>query len=73
MPKETRTKLNSKDIKCIFIDYCEEIKGCKLHNPINQYVIVNYDVEFDEYKNFNGEQWFQGWIIDQNTWFKIKK
>ncbi len=55
MPKETRTKLNSKDVKCIFIDYYEEIRGCKLHNPINQYVIVNYDVIFDEYKNFNVE------------------
>jgi len=24
-------------------------------------------------KTLMGKQWFQGWIIDQNTWFKIKK
>jgi hypothetical protein len=55
MPKEARAKLNSKGIKCIFIDYCEEIKGYKLHNLINQYVIVNCGVIFYESRNFNGE------------------
>jgi hypothetical protein len=56
MPKEARTKLNSKVVKCIFIDHCEEIRGYKLHNRINQYVIVNCDVIFDESRNFNGEK-----------------
>jgi hypothetical protein len=55
MPKEARTKLNSKGLKCIFIDYCQEIKGYKLHNLLNQYVIVNCDVIFDESIKFNGE------------------
>jgi hypothetical protein len=39
----------------IFIGYCENIKGYKLYNPINQYVIINRDVIFDESKNFNEE------------------
>jgi hypothetical protein len=65
--KETRTKLDSKGVKCIFIIYYEEIKGYKLYNPISQYVIIF----FDETRNFNKEQWFQGWILHKNIWFYI--
>ncbi len=54
-PKETRTKLDSKNVKCIFISYCEETKGYKLYNPRSQYVIISCDVVFDESKNFNKE------------------
>jgi hypothetical protein len=53
MPKETKTKLDSKGVKCIFISYCEKIKRYKLYNPINQYVIINRDVIFDASINFN--------------------
>ncbi len=53
MPKEARTKLDSKGVKCIFIGYCQETKGYILFNPINQYVIINRDVIFDKSKNFN--------------------
>jgi len=41
VPKEARTKLDSKGVKCIFINYCEKTKGYRLYNPINQYVIIN--------------------------------
>jgi hypothetical protein len=63
VPKETRTKLDAKGVKCIFIGYCEETKGYKLYNLINQYVIINCDVIFDESINFSMEKWFQGWIV----------
>jgi hypothetical protein len=45
----------NKDVKCIFISYCEETKGNKLYNLISQYVIINCDVIFDESKFFIGE------------------
>jgi hypothetical protein len=50
VPKEVRTKLDSKGVKCIFVTYCEEIKGYKLSNPISQYVIINHDVIFNEFQ-----------------------
>jgi hypothetical protein len=34
----------------------EEIKGYKLYNLINQYVIINRDVIFDEFINFSMEK-----------------
>jgi hypothetical protein len=55
VPKETRTKLDAKGVKCIFINYCEGTKGYKLYNLINQYVIISCNVIFDESKNFNGK------------------
>ncbi len=55
MSKEIRTKLDSKGVKCIFIDYCKEIKRYKLYNLISQYVIFSHDVIFDESINFNKE------------------
>jgi hypothetical protein len=70
VPKEARTKLDSKGVKCIFISYCKEIKGYKLYNLIIQYVIISCNVIFNEFGNFNmGKQWFQGWILDQYKWF----
>jgi hypothetical protein len=54
VPKEANIKLDSKGVKCIFIGYCEETKGNRLYNSINQYVIINCDVIFDESINFNG-------------------
>jgi hypothetical protein len=52
--KETRTKLDFKGVKCVFIIYYEEIKGYILYNPISQYVIINHDF-FNESKFFNKE------------------
>jgi hypothetical protein len=62
-PKETRTKLDSKGVKCIFIGYCEETKGYILYNLRSQYVIINHGVILTK------KQWFQGWLLDQNKWF----
>jgi hypothetical protein len=44
-----------KDVKCIFISYCEETKGKKLYNLISQYVIINCDLIFYEFKKIIGE------------------
>jgi hypothetical protein len=50
---ETRRKLDSKGVKCIFISYNDETKLYKLCNLISQYVIIICDVIFDESINFN--------------------
>jgi hypothetical protein len=60
VPKQAKTKLDSKSVKCIFIGYCEEIKGYKLYNLINQYVIISCDVIFSDPNKLMGKWWFQG-------------
>ncbi len=64
VPKEIRTKLDSKGVKCIFIGYCEKTKGYILYNLISQFVIINHGVIFHESKNFNAETmvWRLAWI-----------
>jgi len=41
VPKEERTKMDSKSKKCIFIRYKDGIKGYKLWNPITRKVMYN--------------------------------
>jgi hypothetical protein len=67
VPKETRTKLDSKGVKCIFIGYCEETKGYILYNPISQYVIIGCDVIFDESKKINEKLMVLKLDYSQNT------
>jgi len=51
VPKEKRTKLDSKYEKCIFIGYKDHLKGYKLWNPISRKVVYNRDVVFREVKD----------------------
>jgi hypothetical protein len=53
--KEAKTKLDSKSVKCIFIDYYEKIKGYRLYSPINQYVIITHGVIFEDPKKLMGK------------------
>jgi hypothetical protein len=46
VPKQTRSKLDDKSEKCIFIGYDEQSKAYKLFNPIIKKVIVSRDVVF---------------------------
>lgn len=51
VPKEKRTKLDSKTQKCIFVGYATESKGYRLINPENpRVIIVARDVVFIEDK-----------------------
>eukprot|EP00253_Pinus_taeda_P018302 PITA_18302 len=50
VPKEKRTKLDSKSKKCIFIGYKDGLKGYKLWNPVTRKVVYNQDVVFKEVK-----------------------
>jgi len=50
VPKEKRTKLDSKSKKCIFIGYKDGLKGYKLWNPVTRKVMYSRDVVFREVK-----------------------
>ena len=51
VPKEKRTKLDSKSEKCIFIGYKDGLKGYKLWNPVTRKVVYSRDVVFREVKD----------------------
>eukprot|EP00253_Pinus_taeda_P031811 PITA_31811 len=51
VPKEKRTKLDSKSEKCIFIGYKDGLKGYKLWNLVTRRVVYNRDVLFIEMKD----------------------
>ena len=52
VPKEKRTKLDSKFEKCIFIGYKDGLKGYKLWNLVTRKVVYSRDVAFREVKDF---------------------
>jgi len=51
VPKEKRTKLDSKSEKCIFIWYKDGLKCYKIWNPVTRKVVYNQDVVFREVKD----------------------
>ena len=51
VPKEKRTKLDSKSEKCIFIGYKDGLKGYKLWNLVTRKVVYSRDVLFREVKD----------------------
>ena len=51
VPKENRTKLDSKSEKCIFIGYKDGLKGYKFWNPVTRKVVYSRDVVFREVKD----------------------
>jgi hypothetical protein len=52
--KQTRSKLDDKSEKCIFIGYDEQSKASKLFNHIIKKFIVSKDVVFKEDKSWDG-------------------
>ena len=48
VPDETRTKLDDKSRKLVFIGYEERSKGYKLYDPESKRIVVSRDVVFDE-------------------------
>jgi hypothetical protein len=49
-PKEKRSKLDKKVVKCIFIEYKEGMKGYKLCDPASRKIMYNRDVVFREFR-----------------------
>lgn len=48
VPKDERSKLDSKARKCIMLGYGQETKGYRLYDPIRQKVLHSRDVRFNE-------------------------
>jgi hypothetical protein len=48
VPKEKRSKLDKKEVKCIFIGYKEGMKGYKLWDPASRRTMYSRDVVFRE-------------------------
>jgi hypothetical protein len=56
VPKEKRSKLDKKEVKCIFIGYKEGMKGYKLWDPASRKIMYSRDVVFREVGgNFESE------------------
>lgn len=46
--EEKRGKLDAKGIKCVFLEYCEGMKTCRLICVVTKRIIQNRDVVFVE-------------------------
>ena len=52
IPKENRTKLDDKSMKCIFLGYVDEDFGYRLWDPVKDKIIRSRDVIFNESEMF---------------------
>jgi hypothetical protein len=48
VPKEKRSKLENKEVECIFIGYKEEMKGYKIWDPTSRKTMYSREVVFIE-------------------------
>ena len=52
IPKENKTKLDDKSMKCIFLGYADEEFGYRLWDPVKHKIIRSRDVIFNESEMF---------------------
>jgi hypothetical protein len=50
VPKEKRSTLDKKEVKCIFIGYKEGMKGYKIWDPASRRIVYSCDVVFKEFR-----------------------
>ena len=55
IPKDERSKLDSKSKKCIFLGYANKKKGFRLYDDVNKKILHSRDVIFNEEKMFKAE------------------
>ncbi|KAG7306736.1 hypothetical protein JYU34_008164 [Plutella xylostella] len=48
IPKEKRTKWDKKSMRHILVGYCENVKGYRIYNPVNNQVSTSRDVVIQE-------------------------
>lgn len=48
VPKEGRSKFESKSLKCCFVGYADTQKGFRLWDPVHRKVKIGRDIRFDE-------------------------
>lgn len=63
IPKEDRRKIDSKAIRCTFIEYCSSYKVYRLFNPSTHKIFVSRDVKFHEQDNEEPDEHYDGWDI----------
>jgi hypothetical protein len=49
---QSRGKLDSKALKCVFVGYCSTQKGCKCYHPPSKKFNVSADVTFNEQESY---------------------
>ena len=50
VPDEKWTKLDSKSVTCLLLDYFEDTKAYQCYNPVTRKILVNGDVKFDKHR-----------------------
>ncbi|KAL2608265.1 hypothetical protein R1flu_026838 [Riccia fluitans] len=65
IPRENRTKLDSKTKKCYFLGYQRGVKGYWLQDPVDYKLLVNTDVSFNETRSLKEGEKAQAPNIDK--------
>jgi hypothetical protein len=73
VPKEKRSKLDKKAVKCIFIGYKEGMKGYKLWDPASRRTMYSRDVVFREVRGKSEpEEVVQTENNPDTVWFELR-
>jgi hypothetical protein len=73
VPKEKRSKMDKKEVKCIFIGYKEGMKGYKLWDPASRRTMYNRDVVFREVRGKSDpEEVVQNENNPDMVWFELR-
>jgi hypothetical protein len=73
VPKEKRSKLDKKAVKCIFIGYKEGMKGYKLWDPASRRTMYSRDVVFREVRGKSEpEEIVQTENNPETVWFELR-